>query len=111
MSLINGSDSNAVQIKPSAEGGFLVSGALTFETAPSAWQSSVTLLGALPNGGEDITFDLQGVSHTDSAGLALLIEWMRAASEQKKRITFKNLPPQMLAIATVSGLENILPTA
>ena len=106
MSVINGNDNNIVQIKPSAEGSFLVSGALTFETAPSAWQSSVTLF----SGREDITFDLQGISHTDSAGLALLIEWMRIARAQDKRITFKNLPPQMLAMAAMSGLEHILPT-
>ena len=94
-----------VQIKPLAEGGFLLSGALTFDTIPSVWRTSSALLGE----GDDITFDLQGISHTDSAGLALLVEWMRTARGQGKHIAFKNIPPQMLAIATVSGLEHILP--
>lgn len=106
MSVINGNGSNAVQIKPSAEGGFLVSGALTFETVPSVVRSSTALL----NGGADIIFDLQGISNADSAGLALLIEWMRAAHAQQKRIIFKNIPAQLLAIATMSGVEHILPT-
>ena len=106
---MNASDSNDndshVQIKPLAGGSFLLSGALTFETVPSVWRTSATVLSA----GGDITFDLQGVSHTDSAGLALLIEWLRTARRMGKRMTFKNIPPQMLAIATVSGLEHILP--
>lgn len=106
MSVINGNGSNAVQIKPSVEGGFLVSGALTFETVPSVVRSSTALL----NGGADIIFDLQGISNADSAGLALLIEWMRAAHVQQKRIIFKNIPAQLLAIATMSGVEHILPT-
>ena len=106
MSDAKGNDSDAVQIKPLAEGSFLVSGALTFETVPAVWHSSSALL----SGGGDITFDLQGISHTDSAGLALLIEWMRTARAQDKRIAFKNIPAQMLAIATMSGVERMLPT-
>ncbi len=106
MSGIKRGDSDAVQIEPFAEGGFLISGALTFETVPSVWRTSSTLF----SGGGDITFDLQGISRSDSAGLALLIEWMRSARAQEKRITFKNIPPQMLAIATISGVEHILPT-
>jgi len=98
-------DSGNVQIKPVAGGGFLLSGELTFETIPSVWRTSSALLSE-PG---DITFDLQGISHTDSAGLALLIDWMRTARGLNKRIAFKNIPAQMLAIATVSGLEDILP--
>lgn len=102
----NGGDGGNVKIIPSAEqGSFLLSGDLTFETVPAAWRTSSALL----DQGGDITLDLQGVSHTDSAGLALLVEWMRAARGQGRRIIFKNIPPQMLAIATVSGLEQILP--
>ena len=98
-------DSGNLQIKPLAAGGFLLSGELTFETIPSVWRTSSALLSE-PG---DITFDLQGISHTDSAGLALLIDWMRTARGLNKRIAFKNIPAQMLAIATVSGLEDILP--
>lgn len=96
-----------LQIQPLGEGNFLLSGMLTFDTAPPAWRASSALL----NGGGDLTLDLQGVTHTDSAGLALLIEWMRGARRRNKRITFKNIPTQMLAIAKVSGLERILPIA
>lgn len=108
MSTLQRGNSEAVHIQPLAEGGFSVSGVLTFETVPAAVHDSATLL----SGGEgDINLDLQGINHSDSAGLALLIEWMRAASAREKRIIFKNIPPQMLEMATMSGLEKILPTA
>lgn len=104
----NKGENDAVQIKAAGvEGSFLLSGMLTFETVPSVLSSSSTLFG----GGADFTFDLQGITHADSAGLALLIEWMRCVRAQEKHITFKNIPSQMLAIATISGVEHILPTA
>lgn len=106
MNTLKRSNSEAVHIQSLAEGGFSVSGALTFETVPAVAHASATLL----SGGGDINLDLQGVRHADSAGLALLIEWMRAARAQEKRIVFKNIPLQMRAMATMSGLESILPT-
>lgn len=48
--------------------------------------------------------DLSEVSHTDSAGLALLIELRR----QHPTAIFRHLPPQMITLATVSGVQNIL---
>ena len=107
MNTLKRDNSGAVHIKPLSEGGFSVSGALTFETVPALAHDSASVL----SGGGDINLDLQGISHADSAGLALLIEWMRTARAQEKGIVFKNVPPQMLAMATMSGLENILPTA
>jgi phospholipid transport system transporter-binding protein len=47
--------------------------------------------------------DLSEVTHTDSAGLALLIEWLRF----DKFINFNNIPMQLLSIAAVSGVEEM----
>ncbi|MEN8259537.1 MAG: STAS domain-containing protein [Pseudomonadota bacterium] len=57
----------------------------------------------------DITLDFNDVNRTDSAGLALLVEWVRNARKQKRKITFENLPPQMISIAKMSGLDAMLP--
>ena len=48
--------------------------------------------------------DLSEVSRTDSAGLALLIEWLK----QSATITFRNVPDQMQSLATVSGVQKLL---
>lgn len=57
-----------------------------------------------------VDIDLKGITRADSAGLALLVAWMRDAEQMKKNIRFLNIPDQMRAIATVCGLNGLLPT-
>lgn len=52
--------------------------------------------------------DLLEVTRTDSAGLALLIELRK----QMDTLIFQNIPAQMLTLATVNGVQDLLtPTA
>ena len=55
-----------------------------------------------------IRVDLSGVTRSDSAGLALLVEWLREAERRYKAITFVNMPAQMQSIARVCGLDEML---
>lgn len=48
--------------------------------------------------------NLQEVIHTDSAGLALLIELRKRFNT----LIIQNVPSQMLTLAKVSGVENLL---
>ncbi|OOZ40916.1 hypothetical protein BOW53_05890 [Solemya pervernicosa gill symbiont] len=56
-----------------------------------------------------VTVDLREVEKADSAGLALLIDWMRQAKQHEHEIEYVNIPQQMMAIARVSGLDKVLP--
>ncbi len=56
-----------------------------------------------------LTFDLSKVIHSDSTGLALLFHWLRYAAQLQKTLHFTHLPSQMLAIAQVAGVEELLP--
>jgi len=56
-----------------------------------------------------ITIDLHGVTDSNSAGLALLLEWMRLAAEQQQTLHFRNLPAQLTQIAQINGLQELLP--
>jgi phospholipid transport system transporter-binding protein len=47
--------------------------------------------------------DLSDITHTDSAGLALLIEWLKFDN----LINFHNIPSQLLSIAAVSGVQDM----
>lgn len=47
--------------------------------------------------------DLSDITHTDSAGLALLIEWLKFDN----LINFHNIPSQLLSIAAVSGVQEM----
>ena len=57
----------------------------------------------------DFTLDFSSVSHSDSAGVALLVEIMRLSKKAKISLLFSNLPQQMQDIATIGGLIEILP--
>lgn len=89
-----------------APGRIRVSGDLTFATAAALWKASRRLLTRTPG---EITIDLAGIRRADSAGLALLVEWLRLAQKQNKRLTLTNLPSQLLAMAKTYDLHALLP--
>jgi len=89
----------------SDDGAFTLTGDLSFATVPAIWQKGLEMF----RNAETLTVDMSGIDRSDSAGLTLLIEWLRFARAQQKVIRYLNMPEQMLAIARVSGLDNILP--
>ena len=56
----------------------------------------------------EILVDLGGVGASDSAGLALLIEWLRVARQGGQAIRFANVPAQIEALARISEVEDLL---
>jgi phospholipid transport system transporter-binding protein len=83
------------------DGRFAMSGHLTFQTVPQ-YQAKA---GALFEGGaQALTIDMQGVSQADSAGLALMIEWLLQARAAKRRLVFSNIPEQVSDLIRVNGL-------
>jgi phospholipid transport system transporter-binding protein len=94
----------SAQLVKTDDGCLLVSGDLSMDTVPELLKQ-----GHLQSGSDgDIRVDLQGVERADSAGVALLIEWQRAANRQQHTIHFQNIPSQMLAIARLSGVDELL---
>ena len=97
----------APQLQAPGDGNWQLSGELLF--------SNVTALVRQPDfrsvATDTIRIDLAGVVRAESAGLALLLEWCRAAEQLGKTISFVNMPQQMQSIAAVCGLGEILITA
>lgn len=85
-------------------GRFTVSGALGFPTAMEALDTS----GELFEEHTRIELDLAGVVRTDSAGLALLLEWVTWARHTAREVRFVNVPAQIIAIAEISEVEDML---
>jgi len=83
-----------------------LSGDLTFATVSALLEES---RGVFAAASDDLRIDLAGVGRADSAGLALLIEWLREARRVGRTLEFHAVPAQMLAIAEASGLADILP--
>ena len=56
----------------------------------------------------DIAFDLAGVTAVDSAAVALLLAWQRAAAEQGKKLTFGGVPAGIASLAQLYGVDGLL---
>ena len=83
-----------------------VSGELNFKTVMGVWRDSQAFLISSP----ELIFDLAGVTASNSAGLALLLEWLRYAKRENKKISFLNVPSQLLLIAAVADVKELLIT-
>ena len=56
----------------------------------------------------DLTIDLTAVKIVDSAAVALLLAWQRAAVEQGQRATFTSVPPGVASLAELYGVDALL---
>lgn len=79
-------------------------GELSFASAGQALQDGLALL---PSAGP-CTIDLAGVTSADSAGLAVLIEWLSVAGERGGTLAFEAVPAQLRAIARISDVEELI---
>ncbi len=89
----------------SLEGGHSrVSGWLHFTTVTALLPVGVA---AIENGGAGV-IDLGGVTGSDSAGLALLIEWLSVAKDARRTLRYENIPSQLTQLARLSEVEDLL---
>ncbi len=96
-----------VQLEEQSPGHWRLSGELSFQTVPGLSERSAALFADQSH----VDVDLRDVRRADSAGVALLVEWAREARQRAVEIRYLNVPGQMLAIARVSSLDQILPLA
>ena len=89
-------------------GHFVVTGDLGYETVQSLLADGVA---QFAGAGTEFEIDLAGVTQSDSAGLALLIEWLKVADRAGKRVRYTRVPAQLRALARISEIEGILPMA
>jgi phospholipid transport system transporter-binding protein len=81
-----------------------VSGALHFTTVSPLLGQGET---AIQNGRAAV-IDLSSVSESDSAGLALLIEWLSVAKEAKRSLRYENIPEQLQELARLCEVEPLI---
>jgi phospholipid transport system transporter-binding protein len=58
----------------------------------------------------DLTIDLSAVTKVDSAAVALLLEWQRAATAIGRKLSFVSVPPALCSLATLYGMDEVLGT-
>ena len=93
------------RIEEGKNGRLEIHGDLNFSSVALLWNGAG---GTIPQR-EELDIDLSHVQRSDSAGLALLVEFLRQARQAGQSIRFFNIPAQMLAIARVSALDEVLP--
>ena len=92
------------EIKDLGEGRFALSGKMTFETAEKILRASEEPF----EEHSQLEIDLSGVTASDSAGLALLLEWVTWANHSVREIRFRDMPDKVLAIARTTEVEALL---
>lgn len=85
-------------------GAFALSGRMTFQTVPQFLGHTDEWL---RSGAKTVMIDMQGVTLADSAGLALMIEWLQLARAAKRQLVFTNIPEQVSHLIRVNGLERV----
>lgn len=91
-------------LKVLGNGEFRLRGQLDFETVSALLTESEAVFAPFA----EVSVDLREVSYANSAGLALLLEWMRQGGKTGRSVHFENISESLMQIARVSGLETIL---
>ena len=86
------------------EGRFALAGEMTFDTAEKILDISEDLF----EEHTQLEVDLSEVTASDSAGLALLLEWVTWANHSVREIRFTGMPDRVLAIARTTEVEPLL---
>jgi len=58
---------------------------------------------------EDVcTLDMSGVSHSDTAGLAWLMNFLKDNQQQNVNFVLKNIPKSLIKLAKISDVDSFL---
>ena len=93
----------SVTLTPAGDARYRLAGDLTFANVPALYEDAELGFSA-----GQISVDLADVRHADSAGLALLLEWLRHARAVGCEIVYLHIPPQLQSLIDVSGLDHLI---
>lgn len=91
-------------LQDKGDGRFVLSGDVSFETAERILRESEAPFEQHTR----IEVDLSGVEKADSAGLALLLEWVTWANHTVREIRYAGMPERILAIAKTTEVDHLL---
>jgi phospholipid transport system transporter-binding protein len=99
-------DATAFRLAPGAPGTLLAEGPLTFASARRACELGVAVLAQAA--AAKLEIDCRGITPSDSAGLAVLLEWLSVAKHAGRSLRYAQLPSGLAALARISDLEDLL---
>lgn len=87
------------------DGSVKIVGDLTVLTVPLLYRSGQQLVERVD---KVLQMDLSDVGQADSAGLALLIDWLATAQQLGKGLRYVNLPSTLQSLAQLSEVAGLL---
>lgn len=94
-------------LEAGAPGALAARGPLTFATARVARLAGIAALAAAP-AQPGLVMDCSRIEAADSAGLAVLIDWLAAARASGHALRYVGLPQGFAALARISEVEALL---
>lgn len=85
---------------------WVLQGPLNVSTIRRIWLKGHALIDQSP--AKQISLNLQDLTDSDSASVALLIDWFRYAKRRGKTLRLNHVPEKMLDIIRLSNLQTIL---
>lgn len=83
---------------------FHITGELDFANVMAIYKKSLLQM----HDQATLTFDFSSLKSSNSAGFALIVEWIKFAKSQNKPICFENLSDDLLSIAKTSGMDKLI---
>ena len=99
-------DGGAFRLAATAAGVVSAQGPLTFVSARRACELGVQTLAQAPDG--KLAIDCGGITVSDSAGLAVLLEWLGVARRAGRSLHYTQLPQDLAALAHISDVQELL---
>ena len=100
------SEEGGFRLVATGPGSLSAQGPLTFANARRACALGVDALARAS--GSSVEIDCRGVTHSDSAGLAVLLEWLGMAKRAGRSLRYAQLPAGLLALARISEADQLL---
>lgn len=104
--MATGSEPQGLAIVEQSAGVFELRGPLTFATAPAACEAGAQRFAA--SVATAFELDCRGVAEVDSAGLALLVEWLAWARASGRRMRISGVPQHLRELAAISDVDELL---
>ena len=79
-------------------------GHLDMNTVPALFEAGLKRLAS-----EDLRVDFSRVESVDSAAVSMLLGWKRAAQRSQRALHLTGLPDDLLSLARLYGVEDLLP--
>jgi phospholipid transport system transporter-binding protein len=94
------------QLTQESSGDYSLTGPLNFNTVTALHREA-----QIDMSKSQVSVSLRHVDHSDSAGLALLVEWVRLADKHRCSLRYTDIPAQLQILIDVTGLRTILNSA